>query len=106
MLGRNAGAADAGRSLRTGRGAPPPAIDSKGFGSRNSEYSFLAAALVARVHVVVSIQQDLPGDAPMTSGSNLAVMPRPARQTGADTLPFAISHMVAADARTLEGSSW
>lgn len=72
----------------------PLAIISNGFGTRNTDYSFLATALVARGYVVVSIQQDLPGDPPMASSGNLAVLRRPAWQTGADTISYVVARMV------------
>jgi len=76
----------------SGKGRPL-AIISNGFGTKNSDYSFLAETLVRRGYVVASIQQDLPGDPRMSSEGNLAVLRRPAWQIGADTIDFVIGRM-------------
>lgn len=72
----------------------PLAIISNGYGGKNTAYRFVADTLVGRGYVVASIQQDLPGDPPMATEGNLAVLRRPAWQVGANTIAYVMSRMV------------
>lgn len=75
-------------------GAKPLAVISHGYGGHDSDYAFIAAALVRRGYVVASIEHlELPGDPPMVNVGNLAELRRPVWQIGADSIGFAISEL-------------
>lgn len=72
----------------------PLAIISHGYGGHNSDYSFVASALVARGYLVASIEHlERPGDPPMANSGNLAALRRPAWHIGADSIGFVIGEM-------------
>ena len=77
------------------RAARPLAIISHGYGGRNTDYAFLANALVARGYVVASLQQDLPGDPVPASRGDLAVLRKPIWQKGVDNILFAVRELEA-----------
>ncbi len=78
--------------LSPGR-AKPLAVLSPGYGNANTDYGFLAQALVARGYLVAAIQQDLPGDPVPARSGDLAVLRRPLWQTGADSISFVVGEL-------------
>lgn len=72
----------------------PLAVISHGYGGHNTDYSFIASALVRRGYVVASIEHlERPGDPPMASSGNLAELRRPAWQIGADSIGFVVDEL-------------
>ena len=65
-----------------------PAILSHGYGGHNSDYSFIAQALVARGYVVASIQHELPTDAPMPTVGNVREVRQPFWDRGVQNILF------------------
>lgn len=76
-------------------GRPKPlAVISHGYGGHNTDYTFIAAALVRRGYIVASIEHlERPGDPPMANGGNLAELRRPVWQIGADSIGFVIGEL-------------
>ena len=62
------------------------ALLNHGYGVRNSHYAFLARNLVAHGYFVVSLQQVLPGDAPLPTAGNPAEARRPAWERGVQSM--------------------
>ena len=62
-------------------GSLPVAIISNGNTVKNTEYSFLANTFAARGYLVVSIQQDIPTDPPLTTTVGLPYVGREAVYT-------------------------
>ena len=58
------------------------ALLNHGYGIRNKKYSFVARNLVAHGYLVVSLQQDLPGDAPLPTTGNPYAVRRPYWERG------------------------
>jgi dienelactone hydrolase len=71
----------------------PLAVLSPGYGSRNTDYTFLAAELVRQGYVVAAIQHDLDGDPPVPSGDNLAILRRPWWESGVANIRFAAAEL-------------
>lgn len=71
----------------------PLAMLSPGYGSRNTDYGFLAGELVRRGYVVAAVQHDLDGDPPVPSGENLAARRRPFWEAGIANLRFAAAEL-------------
>ena len=72
----------------------PVAILSHGNTVRSTEYSFLANVFAARGYMVISIQHDLPTDAPMvTKVGELYVGRQPQYLRGIANIKFAIEEM-------------
>jgi pimeloyl-ACP methyl ester carboxylesterase len=72
----------------------PVAILNHGNTVKFTEYSFLANVFAARGYLVVSIQHDLPSDAPMvTKVGEMYVGRLPQYQRGVDNIRFAIDEM-------------
>ena len=72
----------------------PVAILSHGNTVRSTEYSFLANVFAARGYMVISIQHDLPTDAPMvTKADELYVGRQPQYLRGIANIRFAIEEM-------------
>jgi len=68
----------------TGRGTDglKIALLNHGYGIRNKKYSFVARNLVAHGYLVLSLQQDLPGDAPLPTTGNPYAVRRPYWERG------------------------
>lgn len=64
----------------------PVALISGGYGVSHYAYSFIAQALTARGFLVVSVQHDLPGDAPIPRDGNLYELRAPFWARGAENL--------------------
>lgn len=71
----------------------PLAMISPGYGSRNTDYSFLAAELVRRGYVVAALQHDLEGDPPIPNGEKLVVRRRPFWEGGVVSIRFAAAEL-------------
>src|SRR5580700_8353847 len=72
----------------------PVAILNHGNTVKNTEYSFLANDFAARVYIVVSIQHDLPTDAPMvTKAGELYVGRLQQIERGVANIKFAVEEM-------------
>lgn len=69
------------------------ALLSHGYGGRNTAYSFLAHYLVAHGYFVVSLQHELPGDAPIATTGNLAQTRRPHWERGVQSLLFVLREL-------------
>lgn len=74
-------------------GRRPLALISHGYGGRNTDYSFIAAALAARGYVVASVQHELKGDPPMPTQGDPAVVRRPFWDQGAANLRHVIGEL-------------
>lgn len=61
---------------------------SHGYGVRNTEYGFLARAIAAQGFLVLSVQHQLPGDAPLATGGDLLARRRPVWEQGVRNLGF------------------
>ncbi|HEX8193102.1 MAG TPA: alpha/beta fold hydrolase [Allosphingosinicella sp.] len=77
----------------------PLAIISHGYGGTSGAYSFIAEALVQRGYFVVSIQHELPGDAPMPTEGEPQVVRRPFWERGAGTIDYVIDTFRGNEAR-------
>ena len=76
------------------QGAPTkPAILSHGYGARNTDYGFIANHLAARGYLVVSIQHELPGDAPLPSTGKPYDARMPSWQQGAESIRVVLGEM-------------
>ncbi|UYZ63770.1 alpha/beta hydrolase [Hymenobacter weizhouensis] len=75
-----------GRKLRI-------ALLNHGYGGRNTEYSFLARALVAHGYFVASIQHELPGDEPIANTGKLVETRRPNWQRGVESMRFVLREL-------------
>jgi predicted dienelactone hydrolase len=64
-----------------------------GYGGRNTGYSAIAKALAGHGYMVVSIQHELPGDAPMPTTGPVYEVRKPFWQRGATTILFAINEL-------------
>jgi len=69
------------------------ALLNHGYGSVNTAYSFVAKNLVAHGYYVVSIQQDLPTDAPMPTTGIPAVVRRPYWERGVQNMQFVLQEL-------------
>ena len=69
-------------------GLSPVALLSHGYGVGHREYSFLAKALAARGFLVVAVQHDLPGDAPIPREGNVQEVRSPWWKRGSENLLF------------------
>ncbi len=69
-------------------GLGPVALLSHGYGVGHREYSFLARALAARGFLVVAVQHDLPGDAPIPREGNVQEVRSPWWKRGSENLLF------------------
>lgn len=67
---------------------PKLAILSHGYGGHNTDYSFIAGALVKLGYLVASVQHDLPGDEPIPTTGNLRETRRPNWERGVQTILF------------------
>jgi pimeloyl-ACP methyl ester carboxylesterase len=78
-------------------GRPRPVLLSHGYNENLSgtylNYSYIAEHLAARGYVVVSIQHELPGDAPLAMRGDLARLRRPNWERGADNIRFVLSEL-------------
>jgi predicted dienelactone hydrolase len=75
-------------------GKPKPlALISHGYGGNNRAYSFIAEALAERGYVVASVQHELPGDPPMPTGGDPAVVRRPFWEQGSANLRHVVREM-------------
>lgn len=68
-------------------------IISHGYGSKNTEYSFIADSLAARGYFVASIQHDLETDKPLPTTGNLFDRRKPLWEHGAQNILFVISEL-------------
>lgn len=77
--------------------APKPrlkvALLNHGYGGTNTAYSFVAKNLVAHGYYVVSLQQDLPTDAPMPTTGIPAVVRRPYWERGVQNMLFVLQEL-------------
>lgn len=64
------------------------AVISHGYGVGHTEYGFVAESLVAMGYAVVSVQHQLPGDAPLPSNGEPKVVRRPSWEQGAQNILF------------------
>jgi pimeloyl-ACP methyl ester carboxylesterase len=72
----------------------PVAVVNHGNTVRNTEYSFLANVLALRGYLVLSIQHDLPGDAPLvTKVGELYVGRLPVYKRGVENILFTVDHL-------------
>lgn len=72
----------------------PLAVISHGYGGHDTDYGFLAAALVERGYLVASIEHvERSGDPPMVNTGNLVESRRPVWQIGADSIHFVIAEL-------------
>ncbi|RZK50303.1 MAG: alpha/beta hydrolase [Hymenobacter sp.] len=69
------------------------ALLNHGYGGTNTAYSFLAKNLVAHGYYVVSLQQELPGDAPLPTTGVPAVVRRPNWERGAQNILFVLQEL-------------
>ncbi|WP_310394862.1 serine aminopeptidase domain-containing protein [Hymenobacter sp.] len=69
------------------------ALLNHGYGERNTAYSFLARNLVAHGYFVVSLQHELPGDAPIATTGNLAEARRPSWEQGVKSMVFVLQQL-------------
>jgi dienelactone hydrolase len=78
-------------------GAVPPgrkvALLNHGYGGTNADYSFVAKNLVAHGYYVVSLQQDLPTDAPLPTAGTPAVVRRPYWKRGVQNMLFVLREL-------------
>ncbi|MES2555667.1 MAG: class A beta-lactamase, subclass A2 [Bacteroidota bacterium] len=70
-------------------------ILSGGYLSTNDEYSFIANKLADEGYLVVSIQHDLPGDAPMAQEGNIYDLRMPVWKRGDSTILFVRNQLTA-----------
>lgn len=80
----------------------PVALISPGYEGSADAYGFIAALLNARGYLVVGVQHDLPGDAPLPQGGNLWEARSPMWARGAQNLRFAMTEL----ARRYPGFDW
>lgn len=80
-------------ALYQSHAAARPAIFSHGYGSRNTDYSFIANHLAARGYLVASIQHEIDGDAPLPSTGTPYDTRMPSWQQGAENIRFVIGEM-------------
>lgn len=77
--------------------APRPklkvALLNHGYGGTNDTYSFVAKNLVAHDYYVVSLQQDLPADAPMPTTGTPAVVRRPYWERGVQNMLYVLQEL-------------
>ena len=64
------------------------AILSHGYGGHNTDYTFVAQALVAHGYVVASIQHELPADAPMPTVGKVREVRQPYWERGVQNILF------------------
>jgi pimeloyl-ACP methyl ester carboxylesterase len=69
------------------------ALLNHGYGGTNADYSFVAKNLVAHGYYVVSLQQDLPTDAPMPTTGTPAVVRRPYWARGVQNMLFVLQEL-------------
>ncbi|PRC95249.1 Alpha/beta hydrolase family [Solimicrobium silvestre] len=80
----------------------PVALVSAGYGVSNLAYSFIAESLTGLGYLVVSIQHQLPGDAPLTSDGDIYKNRTPNWQRGAQNIRF-VQHYLSS---TYAGFDW
>ena len=69
------------------------ALLNHGYGGTNTAYSFLAKNLVAHGYYVVSLQHELPGDAPIAMTGKLTETRRPNWEQGVQNLLFVLQKL-------------
>lgn len=79
--------------LKEGKGKLKPALISHGYGGKNNEYGFIAAYLATHGYYVVSIQQDLPEDAPMPNTGKPYEVRMPFWKRGAESILFTLNEL-------------
>ncbi len=75
-----------GRKLR-------PAILSHGYGLKNTDYSFLASHLASQGYYVVSLQHEIPGDAPLPTTGDLYQLRMSSWQYGVQSILAVIEQL-------------
>jgi dienelactone hydrolase len=68
-------------------------VMSAGYGSSNTEYSYIAKSLIAFGYLVVCVQQEQPNDPPIPSGENIYKLRMPTWERGVQNVEFVISAM-------------
>ncbi len=74
-------------------GPRPLAVISHGWGGKNTDYGFIAEALVARGFAVASLQQWLPGDPYLTGEGNIYQARLPIWQSGANNILYVVNEL-------------
>lgn len=69
------------------------AVLNHGYGGTHTDYSFIAAHLVSHGYLVISIQHDLAGDAPLATKGNLYAARMPVWKRGVQSMQFAIAEI-------------
>lgn len=69
------------------------AVISHGYGGKNTDYSFIAANLVAHGYLVASIHHQLPADEPLPTSGNPYEVRMPNWQRGVGNILFVISQL-------------
>lgn len=69
------------------------ALLNHGYGGTNTAYSFLAKNLVAHGYYVLSLQHELPGDAPLPTTGNPADVRRPNWEQGVQSMLFVLQEL-------------
>jgi predicted dienelactone hydrolase len=69
------------------------ALLNHGYGGHNSEYSFVARNLVAHGYFVASLQQDLPGDAPMPTTGDVYKTRYPYWERGVQNMRYVLQQL-------------
>jgi predicted dienelactone hydrolase len=69
------------------------ALLNHGYGGHNSDYSFLARNLVAHGYFVASLQQDLPGDAPMPTTGEVYKNRYPYWKRGVQSMRYVLQQL-------------
>jgi dienelactone hydrolase len=68
-------------------------VMSTGYGSSNTEYSYIAKSLIAFGYLVVCVQHEQPSDPPIPSGENIYKLRMPTWERGVKNVEFVISAM-------------
>jgi dienelactone hydrolase len=66
---------------------------STGYGSSNTEYSYIAKSLINLGYLVVCVQHEQPNDPPIPSGENIYKLRMPTWERGVKNVEFVISAM-------------
>jgi predicted dienelactone hydrolase len=69
------------------------ALLNHGYGGTNADYSFVAKNLVVHGYYVVSLQHELPGDAPLPTTGPPAVVRRPHWERGVQNMRFVLQEL-------------
>ena len=72
---------------------PKLAIISHGYGGKHTDYSFIAADLVAHGYLVASIQHQLPSDAPLPMTGNIYEARKPSWASGVRNILFVLKEL-------------